>query len=63
MLLKKQYQNFDKVYHGDGEEKSVTIKNEEPEIIHKLKLIKNNKYTFSEQRNGRKYLDNSFESK
>ena len=54
MLLKKQYQNFDKVYHDDGEE---------PEIIHKLKLIKNNKYTFSEQINGRKYLDNSFESK
>ena len=62
-VAEKQYWSFSKVFKDDEEEKPVTIKKEELEIICKPKLIYNNKYSFSEYRNVGKYMDDSFESK
>ena len=64
-VAEKQYQKLNKIFESDNkEEEPVTIKKEEPvaikkEIIHELKLIYNNKYSFSEHRNVGKYMDDS----
>ena len=64
-VAEKQYQKLNKIFESDEkEEEPVTIKKEEPvaikkEIIHELKLIYNNKYSFSEHRNIVKYMDDS----
>ena len=58
-IVEKQYQKLNKIFESD-EEEPVAIKKE---IIHELKLIYNNKYSFSKYRNVGKYMDDSPESK
>ena len=57
-VVEKQYQSFDK--HDEKYEPEIK---EEPDVINDIKLVCNNKYSFSDFKNIRKYSDLSLLSK
>ena len=62
-VAEKQYQRLNKLFKQDEKEGPVTIKKEKPVIISESKLMHDNKYSFNEYKNVRKYSDLSFTSK
>ena len=62
-VAEEQYQGLNKLFNPDQKEEPVTIKTEKSEIISESKLMYDNKYSFSEYENVRKFSDISFMSK
>ena len=54
-VAEKQYQRLNKLFKPDEKEETVTIKKEKAEITRKSNLIYDNKYSFSEYGNYKKY--------
>ena len=62
-VAEKQYQSFDKVFNNDGKEVPVKIKKEVLLTTDESSLFYNNKYSFIEFKDFRKYMDNSLVSR
>ena len=63
-VAEKQYQGLNQLFKYDKrEEEPVIIKKEKPAIISASKLMHDNKYSFSNYKNVRKYIDLSFTTK
>ena len=62
-VAEKQYQIFDKVFNHDEKEKPVKIKKEGSLTTNESSLFYDSKYSFSEYRNVRKYVNDALKSK
>ena len=59
----KQYQSFHKIFKYEEKEEPVKVEKEELVTTSKSKLVYNNKYTSSEYKYIKKYMDDSFKTK
>ena len=62
-VAEKEHQSFDKVFNNDGKEVPVKIKKEVLLTTDESSLFYNNKYSFIEFKDFRKYMDNSLVSR
>ena len=62
-VAEKQYQGVNKLFKPDEKEQPITIKKEKQTMADKSKIVCDNKYSFSDYRNIRKYYDLSFITK
>ena len=59
----KQYQSFHKIFKYEEKEEPVKVEKEELVTTSKSKLVYNNKYSSSEYKYIKKYMDDSFKTK